>query len=385
MIIKSILDTDLYKLTMQQAVWKLYSKEIVRYEFINRGNTIFPDQFSEKLKQEIEQMQNIRLTQSEKNYLNKLDYFEPAYLEFLSEYKFNTREIDIEQINGKLFITIQGYWLKTILWEVPVMAIISELYFKETNQEPNERSLRKTKNIKKALIFCLSDTKYADFGTRRRYSFNIQNEVIKDFVNHNPTEFIGTSNIYFAKKYKINPIGTYAHEWVSYHGANYGYKLANHLAMKYWKKVYKNKLNIALSDTFGSNNFFKAFDSEFSGLFDGIRQDSGNPYSFINKTIAHYKKLKIDPLVKTIVFSDSLNPKKAIQIRDYCFGKINCFFGIGTNFTNDVGVKPLNMVIKMTSLLIDYNWCPVIKLSDETGKYTGNKNEIEKCKSILKL
>jgi nicotinate phosphoribosyltransferase len=280
--------------------------------------------------------------------------------------------------------------VKTILWEVPLMAIISELYFRYfvmTKQESWSYDKRIEKNDKKMKLFKMNGLHYADFGTRRRFSYENQKEVVKQMGGKiNNENFVGTSNVHFAHKFNVKPIGTHAHEWFMFHAAKYGYKMADHLAMENWIDVFRGDLGVALSDTFTTEVFFKAFDKKFAKLYDGVRQDSGDPIEFTDKTIAHYKKLDIDPKTKVIIFSDALDPEKALEIKDYCRGKIMCSFGIGTNFTNDVGVKPLNMVIKMTEAKPEgEKWMPTIKLSDSLGKHTGDKKEIEIAKYVLNI
>jgi nicotinate phosphoribosyltransferase len=389
MIIKSILDTDLYKLTMQQAVMKLYPRAKVRYSFINRDKTPFPEAFAEELRKEVKEMEKLSLTKDEKNFLLKRCYFlDPTYLDLLYGYRFDSSEVGIIQIGNELQISIEGYWHRAILWEVPLMAIISELYFKMTNQKPISRVDREQNNKKKATSFQMHGMHFADFGTRRRFSYEIQDEVIQDFMNcfGSKENFVGTSNVHLAHKYDVSPMGTHAHEWFSFHAAKYGYKMANSMAMEAWVNVFRGDLGIALSDTFTTDVFLRQFEKKFSKLFDGVRHDSGDPIAFTDKIIAHYKSQGIDPKTKTIIFSDSLNPEVALKIKDYCRGNIRCSFGIGTNFTNDVGVKPLNMVVKMTSAKpFNDEWMPTIKLSDSPGKHTGDEKEIEICKHILRI
>jgi nicotinate phosphoribosyltransferase len=388
MIIKSILDSDLYKFTQQMAVIKLYPRAKVRYTFINRDNTEFPEGFANRLIYELKLMENLTLSKDEKDFLKEKCYFlEPTYLDYLQGYKYDSSEVKVIQKEGVLNITIEGYWYKTILWEVPLMAIISELFFEMTNQKIKNKKDREENNLNKAELFRLNNVQYADFGTRRRYSYKIQDELINILkIYPNSSEnFVGTSNVHFAYKYDLKPIGTHAHEWFSAAASMYGYKSANFMAMNNWVKVYRGDLGIALTDTFTTDLFLKSFDKQFAKLFDGVRMDSGNYIEFTEKIINHYKKLNIDPQSKTIVFSDSLNPKLVVEIKEYCKEKIKCSFGIGTNFTNDVGVKPLNMVIKLINYKIDdsHEWQNCIKLSDSKNKYTGDKKEIEICKQII--
>jgi nicotinate phosphoribosyltransferase len=388
MIIKSILDTDLYKLTMQQAVIKLYPRAIVKYSFINRSQTSFPEGFASELRKEIGLMRRLKLSESERLWMQTRCYFlDPTYLDFLMGYRYDPSEVGIVQEGGDLRISIEGYWHRTILWEVPLMAIISELYFRMTGQTPVDRNARERNNMGKAMTLIGNGIHFADFGTRRRFSYEIQDEIVRDFDGtFSKGNFVGTSNVHLAHKYDVRPIGTHAHEWFSFHAAKFGYKMANTMAMEAWVNVYRGDLGIALPDTFTTDAFFKIFDRKFAKLYDGVRHDSGDPIIFAQKSIAHYRSLGIDPRDKTIIFSDGLDVKKAIEIKDYCRGKIRCSFGIGTNFTNDVGVTPLNMVIKMTSAKPEgEDWMPTIKLSDVPGKHTGYAKEIEMAKHILKI
>jgi len=389
MIIKSILDTDLYKLTMQNAVTKLYPYSQVEYSFINRGGTEFPEHFAEQLRWEIREMEKLKMNSLEKEFLlKKCYYLDPAYIDFLYGYQFDSTEVGVIQKGGDLKISIKGPWYRTILWEVPLMAIISELYFRITNPPIISYEEQIKNNANKASSFRMNDLLFADFGTRRRFSYEVQNTFVEQMANSAmlKNNFVGTSNVHLACKYNLTPIGTHAHEWFSFHAAKFGYKMANKSAMDAWAYVYRGDLGIALPDTFTSDVFFKQFERKFAKLYDGVRHDSGDPVEFIDKTINHYIKLGIDPKSKTIVFSDGLNVKASLSIANYCRGKIKYSFGIGTHFSNDVGAKPLNMVIKMiTAKPEGEEWIPVIKLSDIEGKHTGDFAEITICKQILKI
>src|SRR5690606_29436497 len=212
----------------------------------------------------------------------------------------------------------------------------------------------------------------ADFGTRRRHSYEVHDLTIKALKDFGSECFIGTSNVHLAMKNCIKPIGTHAHEWFMFHAAKYGFKMANLLGLENWTNVYRGDLGIALSDTYTSKIFFSQFDKKFTKLFDGVRHDSGDPLEFADQTIAHYERFGIDPRSKSIIFSDSLNYEKVQRIVNHCSDRIGLSFGIGTNFTNDVGLQPMNIVIKMTETLPeDKKWTPVIKLSDEKNKHTG--------------
>ncbi len=386
-MIKSIIDNDLYKFTMQNAVIKIFPRAKVRYQFINRGKTAFPEGFAEQLRKEIAKMSELALTKNEKGFLkNNCPYLDPTYLDFLAGYRYDPSELGVIQQEDDLQISIEGYWYRTILWEVPLMALISELYFKMTGQKIYDEAKIIDIARKKATGFNLLGISVADFGTRRRYSFDNHNRIVKALKNYGKPSFIGTSNVYFAMKHNLIAVGTHAHEWFMFHAAKYGFKMANKLALENWVKVYRGDLGIALSDTFTSDVFFQAFDTKFAKLFDGVRQDSGDPIEFADKAVAHYKSLKIDPLSKTIIFSDGLNPETVERITKHCRGKIKISFGIGTNFTNDVGVKPLNIVIKITEAKPEgQHWIHTVKLSDTKGKYTGDETSIKLCKEVLEI
>jgi nicotinate phosphoribosyltransferase len=383
-IIKSIIDNDLYKFTQQQAVVELFQREWVKYNFINRGGTKFPDGFDLRLRQELKKMEQLSLKQEEANFLTQKcgSFLKPTYIDFLKSYRYDSSEIGITQDGGELTVNITGYWYRTILWEVPLMALISELYFQMTGEKIKSRSERHTNNIEKGKKFHMNGMKVADFGTRRRYSYDNQLEVVEDLLScfDNGSPFlVGTSNVHIAMKTGIQPIGTHAHEWVSAIAALKGYNYANKNMMDDWVKVYRGELGIVLTDTFGFDAFLRDFDTFYAKLFDGVRHDSGDPYEFADKIVAHYKKMDIDPISKTIVFSDGLNPEISVNLAKYCKNIIKTSFGIGTNLTNDVGIKPLNMVIK----LIKINGNNAIKLSDVPGKHTGDLSTINMVKKFI--
>lgn len=389
-IIKSLLDTDLYKLTMQNAVIQHFPRLFVKYRFTDRNKISFPDGFDKVLMDNIKDMESLFLTKSEKQFLNEKcgSYLPPTYIDFLEGYRFDSSELKIWlDEDNHLEIEIEGYWYRTILWEVPLMSLISELYFKETGQDINVFDQSILSNDKMKLDNMIGANAYfADFGTRRRYSYINQEKIVSLFSkskeNHN---FVGTSNVYLAYKYNLNPIGTMAHEWIMTHAALYGYKMSNTLSLKNWTDTYGGRLGTALSDTYTTDVFFKSFDMKSSKLFDGVRHDSGDPFIFVDKVVEHYKSHGIDPMSKSIVFSDGLDIDLAIKIKKYCVGKIKSSFGIGTHLSNDVGVKPLNIVIKISEVLVDGVWVNAVKLSDNPGKHTGNVDEVELSKRILNI
>ena len=391
-IIKSILDNDLYKTSMQNVVIKLFPRAKVRYTFILRSKVDFPEGFAGLLRQQLGWMEQLKLTLEEKKFFaEKCYYMDPSYFDFLEGYRYDSAEVGVIQNGGELQVNIEGYWYRTILWEVPLLALISELYFKLVGEKlyPILAFVsRHENNQKKAAIFNYSNVKVADFGTRRRYSYVIQKEMVEDLSSRMTKGlFVGSSNVHFAHLFNLTPIGTEAHEWFMFHAAKYGFRQATELGLQHWANVYQGDLGTALCDTFTTDAFLKSFNKKYSKLYDGVRQDSGDVYEFATKMINHYKKMGIDPLSKTIVFSDSLDPAKAREINDWCNGQIKCSFGIGTNLSNDVGVTPLNMVIKMSAAkpTPEDEWIPTIKLSDAEGKHTGDEKMIETCKYLLNI
>jgi len=383
--LSSVLDNDFYKFTMQYAVVKLFPKAKARYQFINRGNHKFPPGFGAQLQQSINDMASLKLTDNEKIFFKETcPYIDPTYFDFLQGYRYDPSEVTIEQRGEDLKVHIEGFWYTTILWEVPIMALICELYYemmgeeRVSDQEVQNITLAKMEKYDKLSITI------ADFGTRRRHSYAVHNLIVDALKNHASPTFIGTSNVHFAMKYNTKPIGTHAHEWFMFHAAKYGYKMANLLGLEHWSDVYRGDLGIALSDTYTTEVFFEQFDKKLSKLFDGVRHDSGDPIDFANQTIAHYKNKGINPMTKTIIFSDGLDYQKVEKIVAHCQDKIGTSFGIGTDFTNDVGLTRMNIVLKMTEAYPDEaKWTPVIKLSDEPNKHTGDLREIELAKRFL--
>lgn len=394
-MITSILDNDLYKFTMQLAVLELFPKAEAEYRFTNRGPQRFSTEFVEELERIIEEeITRLALTEEEYRWLSEhCPYLKSMYLEYLKNFRFRPEQVKVCLTEEKgLDIRIKGPWHSTILWEIVLMSAVSELYFttiekewkgKSKNGSTSESVLaaygEKIFEIGKALEEnnCL----FSEFGTRRRRSFELHDYVMKTLVQIKT--LTGTSNVYFAKKYGLKAIGTVGHEWTMGTSALVGLRYANRFAFENWINVYNGDLGIALTDTFGSDAFFKDMDLKLSKIYDGFRHDSGDPYAFVDRVIEHYRKMSIDPMKKLIVFSDALDAEAAIRLKKYCEGKINCSFGIGTSLTNNSEFfrksPPLNMVIKLHSI----NDIPVVKLSDSPEKETGEKDAIRVANYIF--
>ena len=380
-IIRSILDTDLYKLNMGCVVFHLFPRAQVIYEFINRGNTPFPEHFAEELQHQINLMSGLALTPDEKQWLGTIPYIRPTYVEWFAGYRFNPSEVTITQTRGVLTIKISGPWYRTIYWEVPLMAAISELYFIMTGQVKSDDW--KSRIFIKAERLSGHRCHWIDFGARRRYSYLVEDEVV--FVMKSFPGFLGTSNPHLAHRHGVPAHGTYAHEAVQAMMALYGVRMANKMWMKHWSEFFEGNLGIALSDTFTTGAFLKDFGCYEAKLFDGIRHDSGDPYLWGQQVLNHYKKLGILTGNKRLVFSDSLNDTRYIRLDEHFREFAQPVGGIGTFFTNDVDVTPLNMVIKMVNADFGFGSADVVKISDDPGKHTGSPKAIAAVKQELKL
>jgi len=381
-IIDSILQTDLYKLTMQQCIFHQYPNTTATYCFKCRNKDARLGFLADQVWDKVNSMASVSLTEAEEIYLLGLSFMSPDYVNYLRSYRFNPKQVAIANVNGELVIIIKGPWAETILWEVPLLAIVNQLYFQETSEFKTieGEGIRRLKD-KINLIRQYPRFQFADFGTRRRYSADWQKYVVKILHEYCP-QIIGTSNVKLAMDIGIKPIGTMAHEYISAHLALVdNVREAQKRAFYVWLQEYGTNLGIALTDTFTTDAFYKDFGIFLANGFSGVRQDSGDPIEFGKRMIQHYKDLGIDPRTKSIVFSDGLDIPKAIDLYKEFTGLIGLSFGIGTNLTNDLGPEPLNIVIK----LVECNNKPVVKLSDNTTKAIGDKNVIEVIKKAYGL
>jgi len=374
MIINSLLDTDFYKFTQQQAVFYLYTDVNVRYKFKWRNwhkmnFKIDLEEFVEKVNKEIDHLCTLRFKEDELEYLSNIPFFKNGYIEYLRIFQLNRKHVKVGvDKKGELSIKIEGPWLNIILFETPILAIISELYTVQVRGYIDYTSA--AENFEKKIDFLYKSSegfKFGDFGTRRRISFEFQNYMINYLVAVDAGKYLaGTSNVYFAKKYNIKPLGTQAHEWYQVH-QQLGTKLADSQsnALQKWADVYRGDLGIALSDCITFDAFLVDFDKYFAKLYDGCRHDSGDPYVWANKLISHYENLGIDPKTKTALFSDGLNLELAEDLYNTYNKEINVAFGIGTYLTNDTDdfVAP-QIVLKV----VETNGKPVAKVSDSPGK-----------------
>ena len=387
MMIHTILDTDLYKFTTSYAYIKLFPYAIGTFSFKDRDETVYTEAFLSKLKVEVANLAKVTLADKELEYMTRnCRFLPPVYWEWLSSFRFQPEKIDIHlDKEHHLNIEITDYLYKSTLYEVPLLAIVSEIKNQIQGNVANTEEII-CKLSEKVVLSNEHQLSFSEFGTRRRFSFDVQDRVIS-YLKKSAHYCTGTSNCYFAMKYEMKMMGTHPHEWFMFHGAQFGYKHANYMALENWVNVYDGDLGIALSDTYTSDIFLTNLSRKQAKLFDGVRCDSGNELEFIDKLTARYKELGIDSTTKTIVFSNALDFGKALDIQKYCRGKIRCAFGIGTNLTNDTGFKPSNIVMKLTQCKMNINqeWRECVKLSDDIGKHIGSPEEVRACLYDLRL
>ena len=372
MIITSLLDTDLYKFTMMQVVLHQFPGAQVEYRFRCRNQGVALAPYIEEIRSEIRSLCSLSFKESELRYLRSLRFIKSDFVDFLGLFRLNEKYIQVNPLdNGEIDITISGPWLHTILFEIPVLAIVNEVYFRNTQRVPDlmEGRRRLDTKIAQLQVDGLQALKIADYGTRRRFSRAWHEEVLRVLAARLGTgpkgQFAGTSNVYFAQLLGLTPLGTMAHEYLQACQA-LGPRLRDSqvFAFESWAREYRGDLGIALSDVYGFNAFLRDFDMYFCKLFDGARHDSGDPFQWGERMIDHYSRNRVDPRSKTLIFSDSLTVPRTIELYQQFAGRCQLAFGVGTNLTNDLGYEPLQIVIKMTRC----NGQPVAKLSDTPGK-----------------
>ncbi len=369
-ILTSLLDTDAYKLHMQQAVYHRYRNISVVAELRCRGDELLGEYASE-IREQIQMMSQLALTDDEFAYLSGLPFFTHDYLNWLKAFRYNPEHVTVSDRNGHLHVRIEGPWREVIMWEVPLLAVISEVVHRHRSPQVTAQMAvdQLRKNLasfkEQAADIDLSAFRLMDFGTRRRFSGEVQEAIVSTLKNEFPY-LVGTSNYDVAHKLQLTPVGTQAHEWFQAH-QQISPVLANsqRAALQAWLNEYPDQLGIALTDCITMDAFLRDFGSKFANAYQGLRHDSGDPFEWGEKAIAHYQALGIDPMTKTLVFSDNLDLDKALRLYRHFHQRINLVFGIGTRLTCNIpGVKPLNIVIK----LVQCNGKPVAKLSDSPGK-----------------
>ena len=370
-IIQSLMDTDYYKLTMMQAVLHHYPNAEVEWAFRSRSEEDLSP-YLDAIREQMEALAELRFEPAELAFLESIPYMQPDFIRFLGLFRFDPRYVRVELEAGELVVYLRGPWLHVILFEVPLLAIISEVrnrvrYPHVTLEQAEARLDEKLEWLRaEASEQELAGFNLADFGTRRRFSFAVQARVVERLKTSFPGNFVGTSNLHLAHKLQLKPLGTMAHEWIMAH-QQLGPRLidSQSAALDCWAREYRGALGIAITDCITMDAFTADFDLYLAKLFDGLRHDSGDPIEWAEKAIAHYRRLGIDPMTRQLVFSDGLDFPKALGIYRALAGRSNTSYGIGTQLTCDIpGVEPTNMVIKMTSC----NGQPVAKISDSPGK-----------------
>ncbi|HEX4583210.1 MAG TPA: nicotinate phosphoribosyltransferase [Burkholderiaceae bacterium] len=371
MIIESLLDTDLYKFTVMQVVLHRFPGAQVEYRFKCRTPDIDLTPDVEAIRRQVGELCTLRFTESELDYLRGLRFIKSDFADFLGLFQLNTKYIRIDPAPdrpGEIDVVIRGPWLHTILFEIPVLAIINEIYFRRKAPVPDFAEGRRRLRRKIALVrgdSTLAGVRIADYGTRRRFSRSWHDEVLRTLQSDLRENLAGTSNVMYARAHGLVPLGTMAHEYLQACQA-LGPRLRDSqiFGFETWSREYRGDLGIALSDVYGIDAFLRDFDLYFCKLFDGARHDSGDPIRWGERLIAHYEDNRVDPRTKTLVFSDALTFDRVVELYRRFQSRARVRFGVGTHLTNDLGHTPLQIVIKM----VRCNGQPVAKLSDSPEK-----------------
>ena len=372
-IITSLLDTDLYKFTMWQAMLHRHPQTQARYEFVCRSTPDYPlAELLPEVERELDALCRLPFAQDELDYLASLRFIKSDFIDFLRIFRFQRAFIAAHAEGELLHIVAHGPQVHVMGFVIYVLAIVNELYFRRFDAQAALREGRARLDHKVEQLNALTATaqrrhpfEMFDFGVRRRYSGDWQREVVQRFATEASQWFKGTSNVLLARDLQIVPIGTMAHEYLqSYQSLGVRLRDFQNAALEDWVQEYRGDLGVALTDTVGMDAFLQDFDLYFAKLFDGLRHDSGDPMAWGEKALAHYQRLRIDTHSKRLVFSDGLNLDSALQLYHHFADRIQLGFGIGTRLTNDMGLTPLNIVMKLTHA----NGQPVAKISDSPGK-----------------
>lgn len=373
-VVRSLLENDLYKFSMWQALLHCNPGAQAEYRFVCRNTPEFPlADLRPAVEAEMERLCSLSFTQDELDYLRNLRFLKSDFVDFLSVFRFQRRFLHVGTEGERLTIVARGPMVHVMAFEILVLYVVNELYFRrlgrreEALTEARRRLHAKVAQVREALNKqeVGNDLSLSDFGLRRRYCGEWHDEVVRTLAHELPEVFRGTSNVHLARTLGLTPIGTLGHEFMQAHQA-FGFRLRDFqkAAMENWVQEYRGDLGIALTDVIGMDAFLRDFDLYFAKLFDGLRHDSGDPIVWGEKAIEHYRRLRIDPRTKHLVFSDGLSIPKALALYRHFRGRIHTGFGIGTSLTNDTPFAPLNIVMKLVSC----NGQPVAKISDSPGK-----------------
>lgn len=375
-VVRSLLENDLYKFTMWQALLHSHPGAEAEYRFVCRNTPAFPlRELRTAVEAELDHLCSLTFAQDELDYLRGLRFIKSDFVDFLSLFRFQRRFISVDIEGDALTVVARGPLVHVMGFEIFVLYIVNELYFRRLGQV--DQAVQTARQRLQDKITLLREHEsvlgrdsscpfiFFDFGLRRRYSGAWQEEMVRTLRDAVPEYFRGSSNVWLAKKFGITPIGTMAHEYLQAYQA-FGFRLRDFqkAALEGWVQEYRGDLGTALTDVVGMDAFLGDFDLYFAKLFDGLRHDSGDPVEWGEKAIAHYRDLRVDPQTKQLVFSDGLDLPRAIELYRHFRGRIRTSFGIGTNLSNDTPFKALNIVMK----ILYCNGQPVAKLSDTPGK-----------------
>lgn len=373
-IITSLLETDMYKFSMGQAIYHQFSAYKTTWTFKCRNEDVFfTEEMVEEIREQIKAYCGLRFNEEELDYLEKIKWIKGSYVDFLRlwEPRYEDFTITTDAECG-LAIDTAGTWLNTSMYEIPTLAIVNEVYFRMAyDYEDLMDSFRErlTKKVESLQNGTYELGNFSEFGLRRRLSAKAQEMAVCELKNlkAEKSAFVGTSNVYLAKKFNLMPVGTMAHEWIMCSGQGnkkHNPAYSNWYALDAWVKEYGILNGTALTDTITTDCFLKDFQLTYATLFSGVRHDSGDPFVWGDKMIRHYESLDIDPRTKTLLFSDSLDFERASALKKYFDQRAKVAFGIGTYLSNDTKVPALNIVMKTTRC----NGTDVAKISDTPGK-----------------
>ena len=372
-VIHSLLDTDLYKFTMWQTMLHRHPSTQAEYTFVCRNEPGYPlAELVDEVNAQLDHLCRLTFSVDDLSYLGGLRFMRSDFIDFLRIFHFQREFISARAVGDQLEIVANGPQVHVMAFEIYVLAIVNELYFRRFDQPAALAEGRKRLAAKIARLRAFEQLpprrhpfEFFDFGVRRRFSGNWQREVVATFKREVPQFFKGCSNVLYARDLDLVPIGTMAHEYLqTYQTLGVRLRDFQRAALEDWVQEYRGDLGTALTDVVGMDAFLADFDLYFAKLFDGLRHDSGDPVVWGEKALAHYAKLRIDPHTKRLVFSDGLDFDKSIALYDHFADRTQCGFGIGTNLTNDMGLRTLHIVMKLTHA----NRQPVAKLSDSPGK-----------------
>lgn len=394
-VIRSLLDTDLYKFTMLQVVLHQFPQAHGVYEFRCRNNdeTVYPlAEIKEEFEYELDCLCELMFSADELDYLRSLRFIKSDFVDYLELFQLKRRFVSVStDEENRLNIEVKGPLIQAMFFEIYILAIVNELYFRRLETPEVLAEGERRLQYKAQLLKQYANSQHpndppfliSDFGTRRRYTLAWQEHVVKTLHQAAPSAFRGTSNVYLAKKHGLTPIGTMAHEFLqAFQALNVRLRDFQKAALEAWVHEYRGDLGIALTDVVGMDAFLRDFDLYFAKLFDGLRHDSGDPYVWGDKAYAHYKKLKIDSRTKMLTFSDGLDLECAWKLHQYFKDRFKTSFGIGTNLTNDLGHTTLNIVLK----LVQCNGQSVAKISDSPGKtMTDNSTFLAYLRQVFQI